>query len=316
MWWIIGAILFIILAFAAVVAGFLHYGIIRNPRRDFHFFNEKDVENVVRPEYREKVLAGARWIRDHEAEDLFITSFDGLKLHARLMTPENPIGTLILFHGYRSAPVNDFPDFSEWVFDKGYRLLFVDERSGEMSEGRYIGMGVLESRDAVKWAELIAARFESSPIFLQGVSMGASTVLMAMGHDLPVEVKGVIADCGFTSPKEIFESVVKDSMKLPPQPIVDIMGFFIKHIAKYDINVSTVDAIKKSTLPLVLIHGEADDFVPHFMSEKNYAAAKEQPTRDVTFISVPGARHAESYLVDTPKCRDTVSEFLAKYTKV
>lgn len=314
MWWIALVVLgVILLIFAAGTVYFLIYGIVRDDKRCGFYYDRSHAEKYVEPEYLEMVIKGSEWIRDARAEDIYIKSFDGLKLHARLIVPEKPVGTFVMCHGYRSSGYNDFADFARFIYEKGYRLLIIDQRASNGSEGKYIGMGVLERFDCLAWTKLVAERFPGENIILDGVSMGAATVLMTTGLELPSEVCGVIADCGFTSPKAIFGDVMHKTFHLPKEPIMSIMTALIKLVAKYDAKYSAEDALKENKLPLLIVHGEADDFVPHYMSERNVEAAKNC---DVTFISIPGAAHARSYVVDTERCRAAVTEFLNKYTTV
>ncbi len=305
----------VVVLFIAMLFIFMIYGIARNDRHGGFYYDREYVENSdwLPKECFESIIKGATWIRDAEAEDIYITSFDGLKLHARLICPSNPIGSIVMCHGYRSSGYNDFSSYAEFVYNKGYRLLMIDQRATQKSEGKYIGMGVLERYDCAKWAELVAERFPGEPIFLQGVSMGASTVLMATGLDLPKEVRGVLADSGFTSPREIFGCVLKANFHLPKEPIMTFVCLLIKAFAKYDCNYSAEDALKDNKLPVLFVHGEADDFVPHYMSEKNIAAAKNCYTK---FVSVPGAAHAQSYLIQTERCQKEVTEFLEAFKDV
>jgi len=299
----------IIVLFTALLFIFMIYGIARNDKHGGFYYDRDYVENSdwLPKESFETIITGAQWIRDTDAEDIYIQSFDGLKLHARLLCPEDPIGSIVMCHGYRSSGYNDFSCYAKFVYDKGYRLLIIDQRATQQSEGKWIGMGVLERFDCLKWTELVARRFPGEPIFLQGVSMGAATVLMATGLQLPKEVRGVIADCGFTSPREIFGCVLKANFHLPKEPFMTFMTLLIKLFAKYDSNYSAENALKDNRLPILFIHGEADDFVPHYMSEKNLAAATNCYTK---FISVPGAAHAQSYLIQTERCQKEVTEFL------
>ncbi|MBO4354172.1 MAG: alpha/beta hydrolase [Clostridia bacterium] len=304
----------IVVLFLAFMIVFMIYGIGRNDKHGGFYYDREYVENSdwLPKEHFETIIRGSTWIRDAEAEDIYITSFDGLKLHGRLICPPDPKASILMCHGYRSSGYNDFPDYAEFIYNKGYRLLIIDQRATQKSEGKFIGMGVLERYDCLKWAELLASRFPGEPLFLEGVSMGAATVLMATGLDLPKEVRGVIADCGFTSPREIFGTVFKARFHLPKEPFMTVMTALIKIFAKYDCNYSAEDALKDNKLPVLFIHGEADDFVPHYMSEKNVAAAKNCYTK---FISVPGAAHAQSYLIDTERCRKEAVEFLETFGK-
>ena len=310
LWTAIGIVSFLIVVLAVAVIYFFNNGVVRDDKRENFYYNRDHAEKYVEPEFLETVIHGSEWIRDTKAEDVYIKSFDNLRLHARLFIPENPKATIIMCHGYRSSGYNDFADYAEFIFGKGYRMLIIDQRACLESEGKYIGMGVLERYDCRAWIDEINRRFPGEPIFLQGVSMGAATVLMTTGLELPDNVRGVIADCGFTSPRKIFGAVMKQNFHLPPEPFMAIMTLVIKIFAKYDANYSAEDALKTNKLPLLIVHGEADGFVPHYMSEQNVKAAENC---EVTFISVPGAAHARSYLKDMPRCREAVTEFLEKH---
>lgn len=310
LWTAVGIVAFLLIVITAAVIYFFNNGIVRNDKRENFYYNREHAEKYVEPEFLETVIHGSEWIRDAKAEDIYIKSFDNLRLHARLIAPVNPKATIIMCHGYRSSGYNDFADYAEFIYNQGYRLLIIDQRACLESEGKYIGMGVLERYDCRAWIDEINRRYPNEPIFLQGVSMGAATVLMTTGLELPDNVRGVIADCGFTSPRKIFGSVMKDGFHLPPEPFMALMTLVIKVFAKYDANYSSEDALATNKLPLLIVHGEADTFVPHYMSEQNVAAAKNC---EVTFISVPGAAHARSYVKDTPRCRAAVTEFLDKH---
>lgn len=301
----------LILIYLGASVFLLNFGIIRNNKRCNTFCDRDWVNKYVDKKYRDIVYEGATWLHDREGEEIDILSFDGLTLHAKLISPENPKGTIICCHGYRSSPYNDFCISGRYLLELGYRILLIDERSGWGSEGKYIGMGVLERFDCQKWVELMDARFPGESIFLLGVSMGSATVLMTTGLELPDTVKGVIADCGFTSPMKIFAAVMKRDYHMPPYPFMYTMRALIKLTAKYDIKYSAEDALAENKLPIFFIHGEADDFVPYEMSLDNIKACHKCKTE---FLSVPGAKHAQSYLVEKDKYQQMIIEFLNTYT--
>ena len=311
---ILGAVIgvFLILLVAALLY-FLKFGIVRDPSREGFYYNRDHAEKYCPPQFVDKIVAGASWIRDFPAEDLYMTSFDGLKLHGRLFEKENARATFIMCHGYRSSGYNDFSCIAKFLFDNNCNLLIIDQRSSNGSEGKYIGMGVLERYDCRDWAKLISERYPKKPIILSGVSMGASTVLMATGLELPKEVVGVTADCGFTSPRKIFTKVMKQSFKVAPRFFMALMTLLIKIVAKYDANYSAEDALRQSNLPLIISHGKADDFVPFYMSEQNIAAAQNC---EVKFITSDEAEHAQTYLYKEDEMNAAILEMLDKYTTV
>ena len=194
--------------------------------------------------------------------------------------------------------------------DKNYNILLVDQRAHGESKGKYITFGINESRDCVEWAKYIAAEEKGTyPVFVEGMSMGATTVLMAAGRGLPDCVKGVIADCGFTTPKEIISHVVSRS-HLPAKLLFPFVTFWFRVAAKVNINeYSTMEAMRKCTLPVLFIHGEADNFVPCDMSRRNFKACAAEKR----IFTAPGAGHGKSYVQDSKGCLKAIDEYFSLF---
>lgn len=248
------------------------------------------------------------WTRKMNPKKVEIFSKDKLKLVAHIIEAENARGSILLMHGFHSSGIHDFSLALQPYHDMGFNLILPDQRAHGESEGRYITYGAKEKEDCVLWAEYIANRYPGMPILLDGISMGASTVLLATGAKLPPEVCGVIADCGYTSPLDIFRHVIKTGLKMPVQP-----GLFVAcKIAQRRAGVNWKDCsvpktLAENTLPLFIAHGEADTFVPCHMTDTNVKACKNC---DVTVIKVEGAEHGESYLLDRERYERMVSEFI------
>lgn len=247
----------------------------------------------------EKIVRKREALRDaghhSSAERLTVTSHDGLKLTARLIPhggkSEAPLGIVAFFHGYRSEPTRDFGTFAMDIRDMGFMLLMPDQRAHGGSEGRHICFGVNERYDAVMWCKKLSELYPTLPIILYGLSMGASTVLMASELDLPENVCAVAADCGFTTPAAICSKVLKVDMHLPKFPIYYGAEMLMRIFAGYSFNsCSAVDGIRNTKLPVLVIHGENDKFVPHSMGLEISGAA------ECEFLSVPEAGHGEAYL--------------------
>lgn len=241
-------------------------------------------------------------------EDVTIQSFDGLKLHGRYYHVKEGAPLDIGFHGYRSSAMTDFAGGSELSFSMGHNLLLVDERAHGKSEGRTIAFGVQERWDVVSWANYAVKRFgENTEILLYGVSMGAATVLMASELNLPENVKGIIADCPYSSPKAIIRKVAKD-MHLPDWLAWPFVKVGARVYGGFDIDeTDAARAVKRARVPILIIHGESDSFVPCEMSD----IVSENPAL-VTRCTFPNADHGFSYLVDTPRYRQIVTEFVGK----
>ena len=263
-----------------------------------------------RAEQTEEILAGVRLMQ--EAEDIFLPSYDGLRLHGRLLQQPGAKGTILLFHGYRSSWVIDFSIVLPYYFSLGYNLLAVDERAHGESEGTYITFGVRERHDVATWTAYAAMHFgPAHPLILDGLSMGAATVLMASDLPLPLSVRGIIADCGFSSPYAIMKSVFRaHCRRLPAGPLLALTDVFTRLFAGFSLKgVSTLDAVAKTKLPILFIHGTGDTFVPCSMTQAAYdaCAAPKQ------LVLVPDAGHGCSYLVDRPRVQAELAAFLSKY---
>lgn len=247
------------------------------------------------------------------SEHVTIRSRDGLTLHGDLFLAEKPSKrTVILFHGYTSCGMNDCPTMAEYFAERGFNALIVDQRSHGKSEGEYIGFGILDRFDCLKWIEYVIGRLgEESEIVLYGVSMGASTVLMTSGSDdLPQNVKAIISDCAFTSPYDVFTHILKRDYHLPPHPIMDINERMCRKKAGYGFkDYSTIDAVKKAPCPILFIHGKDDSFVPTEMTIRNYNACKGEKM----LLIVDNAGHAASLYENKELYESTVTDFLDTY---
>ena len=252
-------------------------------------------EGKVYEPFRERMVNWMRETRKLPHEDFYIDSFDGLKLHGRYYeyAPGAPIE--LMFHGYRGTADRDLCGGVQRCFALKRSALVVDQRASNYSEGHVITFGIKEHKDCHKWVDFMVEHFGPEvKIILTGISMGASTVLMAAGSPLPPQVKGVLADCGFTSAKEIIYKVIRQ-MKLPPKLLYPFVRLAAKIFGGFDLeSFSALEAVQKATLPIIFFHGEDDDFVPCSMSEENFAACASRKA----LVTIPGAGHGLSYPVD------------------
>lgn len=257
----------------------------------------------------DKIQAAHQWLCDHEVEDVYIKSSDGLRLYARWIPAENAKGTVILAHGYRSTPYVDFSLVLEMYHNWGMNMLIPDQRSHGKSEGQYITFGVKECEDILAWVHYHNGRLGNHLVILSGLSMGATTVLNMADMDLPENVKGIIADCGFTSPKEIISSVFRNVTHLPAAPFVCVGNLCAKVFAGFSFNAKdTRISLPNSRVPVVLAHGKADTFVPTYMSQQAYDAC----TQEKELLLVEGAGHGYSYLMDKEHYTQLVLAFLQR----
>lgn len=251
------------------------------------------------------------WMRER-GEMVSIQSFDGLRLAAFYIPAdvEKPKGTLIVFHGYRSLATVDFAPEVQFLHDLGYRLLVPYQRSHGLSEGKYICYGVLERFDARDWAKYADSRWPGEDIFLSGISMGCATVTMAADLDLPAGVRGIIADCGFTTPWDIMAYLLKKQYHLPAFPLVHLVDLLARAKAGFALKgADSREALSNTRLPVLFLHGAADDFVPVFMTQENFAACRSEKE----LVLVEGAGHAQSFALAPALCQEKMAAFLGKY---
>lgn len=239
-----------------------------------------------------------KWVMEARStphEIFHIKSYDGLTLYGKFyeFAPGAPIE--VMFHGYRGNAERDLSGGMQRCFQLGHSALIVDQRGAGMSEGNIITFGVKEHRDCLSWIDFVINHFGPDVrIILTGISMGASTVLIAAGNELPPNVIGVLADCGFHSAKDVILSVA-DSMHLPSKLLYPFVKFGAKLFGHFNIEeVSAEASLKHCTVPVLFFHGLDDDYVPSYMSERNYTAC----TSSKKLVLIPKAGHGLSYPMD------------------
>lgn len=245
-----------------------------------------------------------------EYEEVHITSSDSKKLFGRYYHVRDGAPLQIQFHGYRGSGLRDFCGGCKLARDAGHNMLLVDQRAHGKSEGRAITFGVKERYDCLCWINYARERFgKDTPIILSGVSMGGTTVLMASGLDLPENVKAIIADCPYSSPEAIIRKVCRDR-GFPDKLVYPLIRLSALLFAGFDPNsFSAVQAVTKSRVPILIMHGEDDLFVPCDMSREIFDACTSAKMR----LTVPGAGHGLSYIVDREKYTSTLTKFLHTY---
>ncbi len=261
--------------------------------------------------YEERMKGMVTKLLETPYEDVEMRSHDGLRLHARLYltSPEAPVE--IQLHGYRSLSLRDFSGGACEAIDKGHNVLLIDQRAHGKSEGNTISFGALEVEDCLGWIKFVKELFgEEIKIILMGISMGAATVLLASARELPPNVKGIIADCPYSSAKEIITRVGY-RMRYPMKLLYPFLKLGAKLFGGFSVeDAEPIGIIDKARVPILLIHGENDDFVPHEMSVK-----LKEKNPNIHFHTFPEAEHGTSYCVDPERYRQTVNDFLGEILK-
>ncbi|MBQ8174770.1 MAG: alpha/beta hydrolase [Clostridia bacterium] len=295
-WWVVlGIILLLVLGYVIACVFVFRFAFLRDKisKRD-----RFDPNHPSKDPWFSVVADGIAYAKTLPREEVSIRSRDGLSLYGMLFEPkEQPRATIILFHGYRSFPEHDFGGILQhYLEDCRFRMLLIDHRAHGKSEGKYITFGVREKDDCVDWARYIADRYgRKLPIILDGMSMGATTVMMASGEDLPGNTVGIIADCGYTTPNAILRKVGRE-MRMPVWLLLPGVYTLCALHGFNPLAASAPRALAKNSLPILIVHGEADGFVPHEMGVENFAAAGGHKK----FLSIPDADHGMSYFVDKP----------------
>lgn len=240
----------------------------------------------------------------------YITSFDNLKLHSYKILNENPSDKwAIIVHGYTSEGLN-MSSYAENFYNSGYNIIIPDLRAHGLSEGNYIGMGWDDRFDIISWINYVINENNNSEIVLLGVSMGASTVSMTSGEELPSNVKAIIADCGYTSVWSEFSYQLDSLFSLPSFPVMNVSSLVTQIRAGYSLKeASAIEQVKKSKTPILYIHGDKDDFVPYYMMDELYNATSSKKEK----LTIEGAEHAKSSEVNPELYWNTVFNFINKY---
>lgn len=283
----------------------------------FYSFKSSKQDDIFLPEgeeyqkYKELIKKDIQDARKMNYIEMSIKSFDGLTLKGKYYELEKGLPMEIMFHGYKGTGERDLSTGIKRAHLCKRNALVVDQRASASSEGRVISFGVNESKDCLSWINHCIDYFgENQKILITGISMGASTVINASSYDLPKNVVGILADCGYDSAKDIIKNTIK-KMHLPASILYPFVKLGARLFGGFNLEeIKPIEAIKKCKLPIIFIHGDKDDFVPTYMSTNLYNAC----TSNKKIVYIKDAGHGIAYLVDPFKYLQEVEEFFA-YTK-
>lgn len=301
------AILVAVLLGAVLTASYWAYRVAfyvpRNHQEDIYHLPS----GAQNSKHQEKMRSCIKKLNDLPYESVTITSQDGKTLFGRYYHTRDGAPVQIQFHGYRGSAMRDFCGGTPLAQHLGHNALVVDQRCHGRSQGHTITFGVRERYDCQSWANYAYQRFgPKTPLILSGVSMGAATVLMASNLKLPETVCGVVADCPYSSPRDIILKVAGE-MGLPKKPAGWFCLLGARLYGRFSVkDASAVESVKGTHLPVLLLHGEDDQFVPCHMSREIYAACGS----DKQLVTFPNAGHGMSYLEDPQRYEAAVSGFL------
>ncbi len=302
------ACLFVLLT--AAVLGGLYYGYrlafyYQDPHEDPLGYDHDEQFREVEPRFDQaiEVFRAASW------ENVAITAEDGTRLTGRFYPAGEGAPLMIQMHGYKGNAIRDFCGTWPIARELGCHVLLVDQRCHGNSQGHTITFGIKEHRDALAWVRYACGRFGTVPMVLMGVSMGAATVLMASGRELPENVKAVVADCPYDAPANIIKKVLGTDMGMPVKLVYPLIRLGGMLYGRFDLEAySPLEAVRKARVPILLIHGDVDTFVPYAMSCRLHETAPEA----VEFHTIPGSGHALNQVADPDLYRRILIPFLEK----
>lgn len=302
-------VLLIIIAAAAAWFALLLNGLLKSLKYSMRPKKAPDLTQIDLKNTRwelipERIVRDVKAIRAHPWQDAYITSFDGLKLHARCL-PGTGERAALLIHGYRSSWENDFAGIADWYIDRGFTVILPDQRGQGGSEGAEVTYGICERRDAVAWAEYAHEKF-GGQLWIHGISMGAASVLMGMPLGYPDGTRGIIADCPFNSPQKLFAFQLKRHRGLPSFPAAALAALAWRMAVGAEaarLNCSSCSA--GSALPVLFFSAGQDITVPQGAAEEIWCA---RGRRD-ELIHIETARHALCWHEDTERYSSALSEF-------
>ena len=287
-------ILYIVIPFFAIITSFVR------PKDGYH------TDEKIWKTFMEANKTGREFIMSKRPEEIFIKSFDGLKLSG-LFVDKKSDKTVVFVHGYQSdGGLHDHGMTARYFDDKNYNLLYVDDRAHGNSEGNKIGFSILDYKDVLSWIDYLDKRLPDSKIVVYGISMGGATVVNVAGEkNLSSSVKGVIADCPFSSGYDEVKYLNSTRYHLPSS-VLFMDDLFMKLICGYHLkDAEPKERIRNCKIPLLLIHGDKDRYVPTYMSEEIYDNATCPKKR----VVVEGAKHASSYLINKDLYERSLEEF-------
>jgi len=240
-------------------------------------------------------------------EEISVISFDGLELKGKYYHADDAAPVDIFFHGYKGHAQTEGCGFAEIVRQLDHNFILVDQRGCMASKGHTISFGIRERHDVVSWLNYIVSRFgEDKEINVLGMSMGAATVLMAAGLEMPGNIRHIFVDCPYSDAGRIIRKVCIDR-KLPDALLYPFIRLGARIYGHFDLTeITAAEAVRSCTVPILLIHGGKDSFVPAYMSEEIHKANPEIIRR----VVFPEADHSLSQFADWERYCALVKDFL------
>ena len=287
-------------AFLFMASAALSYQMIMTPRESELFPNQSASRRDVPSQANEQ-----NW---------HLKTASGLRLRAVYFPAAQPTTkTIIILHGY-GEDASAMSSYDDLFHRLGYNTLTPDARGFGQSQGKVTTYGYWERQDVEAWSRLVLQKQGShTQIALFGVSMGASTALMATSLNLPKQVKAIIADSAYTNLRSELKHESRSLLKLPSWAqswLLTALAFSVKRRLGFSLDqVDSVTALRHNFRPVLLIHGTDDQVVPFEMALQNARATKGP----VTLWRMKKVQHAEGLKMLPVQYEKHVDRFLTKY---
>lgn len=249
------------------------------------------------------------WWANVYSKNVSINSFDKLKLVGKVVENDKTKFAIVV-HGYGARGM-EMQNYAKMFCEFGYSVLVPDNRGHGDSKGKFVSMGYYDKFDILKWIEFLNETYNNPSIVVFGLSMGAATVCMLSGLELPTNVKAIVSDCAYTSAYDIFKTIHKKSVIFGILPTMQLFNIYSKkRVGFYLKDANAEVAVSKTKTPILFIHGNKDKFVPFYMHQKLYLSAPQNLREKYV---VDGAVHATSIVVGGKEYREKVKSFIEKF---
>ncbi len=280
-------------------------------KKVFAMFSDDDMSEFSGGKMKENEA----WVLEHGAQEFTMESFDAKKMKSIFIPAEKETDVYAFcVHGYRGSIYGDYGLQSRFYHEQGFNVILIEQRATQNSEGDYIGFGYYEYQDCMKWLDYYMDKFgHDIRFFVCGISMGGATVCMMSGEEsLPDNVKFIVSDCAYTSANAEMSYCFPHYTHLPAEPWLSFVNAVNRRHAGYSFDMANpILAVQHAKVPMLFIHGGADDFVPTSMVHELYDAC----TAPKDLLIIDGAIHACSYFTDPESYQNKVLEFVDKYIK-
>jgi hypothetical protein len=277
-----------------LMAGIAYRKIVRlDPRQNYQVVNQSDA--FFTPSWE--------WYKSVPKDTVHIRSYDGVRLSATFIPSADKNSELlaIVQHGYH-ANSTDMAAIAKFYSDLGFKILLPDFRGHGLSGGTFCSFGVYEQYDLRKWINYCLRIYGSNDkVLLHGVSMGASTILMAAGKSVPENIKLIVADSPYTKFMKVLRKMAKPKIGILLFPGLHLITYFLHRFTIHQAD--ALKATRKITFPTVFIHGDHDYVCPPAMESELFHAL---PSTKKDHLIVKNAPHGEGYVAD----KDGVESFL------